>query len=63
MTINEILIIMKNRLQKLRDARINSVDNGDLENVIKIDIDIISTTITIEEITNAILQDKTNDKS
>lgn len=50
MTLNEIFTILENRLMTLKNAKINAVNGGDLENVIKIDNDIITTQITIDEI-------------
>lgn len=58
MSIDEILVILQNRLTTLRNARIVSVNNGDLENVIKIDNDIITTEITIDDIKETLNAEK-----
>jgi len=50
MTLEEVLIVMQNRVISLKTARISSVNAGDLDNVIKIDNDLITTLSSIEKI-------------
>ena len=50
MTLTEILTIMENRILALRNARVTAVNNGDLENVVKIDNDILTTALVIDEL-------------
>lgn len=50
MTLEEVLIVMQNRVISLKTARISSVNAGDLDNVIKIDNDLITTMSSIEKI-------------
>lgn len=54
MSINEVLIIMQNRLVSLRTAKISAVNSGDLENIVKIDNDLITTETSIEQISKKI---------
>lgn len=50
MTIDEVLIILQNRLITLSEARKAAVNVGDLERVVQIDGDLLSTVTTIEKI-------------
>lgn len=50
MTLEEVLTVMQNRIIALKTARISSVNAGDLDNVIKIDNDLITTLSSIEKI-------------
>jgi hypothetical protein len=48
MKIEDILIILQNRLITLTEARKSAVSAGDLERVVQIDGDLMSTVSTIE---------------
>jgi hypothetical protein len=48
MKIEDILIILQNRLITLTEARKSAVATGDLERVVQIDGDLMSTVSTIE---------------
>lgn len=48
MTLTEILKIMENRIIVLNEARKAAVINGDLEQVNKIDTDLLTTASSIE---------------
>lgn len=50
MTLNEVLNILNNRLIALNEARKTAYNNGDLDNVVKIDADLINTVSTIENL-------------
>jgi hypothetical protein len=50
MTLNEVLIILQNRLINLQETRKLTVASGNLEQVNSIDIDIETTTLSIEQI-------------
>lgn len=50
MTLNEILIILQNRLINLQETRKLAVASGNLEQVNSIDVDIETTTISISQI-------------
>jgi len=50
MQLNEILIILQNRLASLNEARKSAVAIGDLANVAKIDNDLMTTVTSIEEL-------------
>lgn len=50
MTLEEVLIVMQNRVISLKTARTSSVNSGDLDSVIKIDNDLITTMSSIEKI-------------
>jgi len=60
MTLDEVLKIMYNRVSALRNARITAVNNGDLENVLKIDNDLVTTMMSIEEL-ETLIAESTND--
>ena len=50
MKIEELLFIIQNRVITLNIARAAAVNSGDIENVIKIDGDLLSTQITIQQL-------------
>lgn len=50
MTIDEVLVILQNRLITLTEARKSAVAAGDLERVVQIDGDLLSTVTSIEKI-------------
>lgn len=50
MTLNEILSIMQNRIIALNEARRAAVNSGDLDGVVKIDSDLVTTHSSIEKI-------------
>lgn len=54
MTLNEVLVIMNNRLVTLNEARKAAVAAGDLEKVVQIDGDLITTVSSIEQLKNTI---------
>ena len=54
MTLNEILVIMQNRLLVLTEAKKNFIVNGDIKSVSDIESDILSTKQTIEQIENVL---------
>jgi hypothetical protein len=54
MTMNEILVILQNRLINLKETRKLAVASGNLEQVVSIDNDIVTTKNSIESIVNAI---------
>lgn len=54
MTLNEILIVMQNRIIALKNARLSAVNSGDIENLIIIDNDLITTETSIEQISKKI---------
>lgn len=43
MTIQEIAIVLENRIRNLRDAKIMAMGNGDLELVCKLEVDLATT--------------------
>lgn len=43
MTLEEIIIILQNRIITLSEARKRAVANGDLDGVVKIDADLLTT--------------------
>lgn len=47
MTIQELIVIMENRLINLKETRKNAVASGLIDQVIQLDADIESTTTTI----------------
>jgi hypothetical protein len=50
MTIQEILIILENRIIALTESRKNAVSSGDLPMVIKIDTDLNNTLSSVDDI-------------
>lgn len=50
MTLNEILSIMQNRIIALNEARRSAANAGDLDGVVKIDSDLVTTHSSIEKI-------------
>jgi hypothetical protein len=50
MQIDELLVVMQNRLRTLTEARKASVNLGDLERVIQIDGDLLTTATSINQI-------------
>lgn len=50
MTIQEVLVIMQNRIIHLNEARKAAVNMGDLDGVVKIDTDLVTTQGSIEKI-------------
>lgn len=54
MTLNEILIILQNRLINLQETRKLAVASGNLDQVNSIDIDIETTTVSIEQIKSSL---------
>lgn len=50
MTIDEVLVILQNRLITLTEARKAAVNVGDLERVVQIDGDLLTTVTSIEKI-------------
>jgi hypothetical protein len=54
MTLNEILVILQNRMVALTEARKGAVASGDLESVVRIDGDILTTLTSIERIATTI---------
>jgi hypothetical protein len=54
MTLHEVLVIMNNRVITLNEARKAAVAAGDLEKVIQIDGDLMSTFTTIDQLKNTI---------
>jgi hypothetical protein len=53
MTVQELLVIMQNRLLTLNEARKSAINLGDLEQVNRIDGDLITTYATVEKIQKA----------
>ena len=49
MTLNEILLIMQNRILTLNEARKAAVTAGDLERVTQIESDLLTTLTSIEQ--------------
>jgi len=54
MTITELLTIMQNRLLTLNEARKAAVLSGDLERVVQIDGDLVTTYTTVEKLHKAV---------
>ena len=54
MTLNEILVIMQNRILTLNEARKAAVTAGDIERVIQIEGDLLTTWTSVEKIKAAI---------
>lgn len=54
MTLQELLVIMQNRLLTLNEARKSAINLGDLEQVNRIDGDLITTCATVEKIQKTI---------
>jgi hypothetical protein len=54
MTLDEVLVIMNNRVITLGEARKAAVASGDLEKVIQIDGDLVTTFTTIDRLKNTI---------
>lgn len=50
MRIEELLIIMQNRLIALNEARKSALSAGDPEKVVQIDNDLLTTNISIEQL-------------
>lgn len=50
MTLNEILSIMQNRIIALNEARRSAANSGDLDGVVKIDSELVTTHSSIEKI-------------
>lgn len=50
MTVNELVVILQNRLITLAEARKSAVASGDVERVLQVDNDLLSTTMTIEQL-------------
>lgn len=50
MTLNEILQIMQNRIIALNEARKAAVNAGDLERVVQIDSDLVTTKTVIAQL-------------
>jgi len=60
MTITELLTIMQNRLLTLNEARKAAVTAGDLERVVQIDGDLVTTYTTVEKLQKAVELGLTN---
>ena len=60
MTITELLTIMQNRLLTLNEARKSAVLAGDLERVVQIDGDLVTTYTTVEKLQKAVELGLTN---
>ena len=60
MTITELLTIMQNRLLTLNEARKAAVAAGDLERVVQIDGDLVTTYTTVEKLQKAVELGLTN---
>jgi hypothetical protein len=56
MSLDEILIVLQNRVLSLRTSRVSAFNAGDLDNVIKIDTDLITTENSIERISKKITE-------
>lgn len=50
MTLQELLVIMQNRLLVLAEARKEAVNAGNLQRIIEIDGDLLTTSSTIESL-------------
>jgi hypothetical protein len=56
MKLDEIIKILENRVLTLTAARQNCVNSGDLNKINQIDVDLLSTTNTIEQLKNMLRQ-------
>lgn len=54
MRLDELLVIMQNRLLTLNEARKAAVNAGDLERVVQLDGDLLSTVTSIEQLKKTI---------
>lgn len=54
MRLDELLVIMQNRLLTLNEARKAAVNAGDLERVVQLDSDLLSTVTSIEQLKKTI---------
>jgi hypothetical protein len=54
MRLDELLVIMQNRLLTLNEARKAAVSAGDLERVVQLDGDLLSTVSSIEQLKKTI---------
>jgi hypothetical protein len=59
MSLNEVLIVMQNRILTLKTAKTSAINSGDLENVMKIDNDLITTEASIEKISKKMAESQT----
>jgi len=50
MSIEEILVILQNRIAVLNEARKHAVNSGNLDQVISVDADLLSTQTSIDQI-------------
>lgn len=50
MTIEEMMLILENRVRTLSDARAMAVNSGDLELVSKLDIDLVTTQNSLDRL-------------
>lgn len=50
MTIEEMMVILENRVRTLSDARAMAVMSGDLDQVNKIDVDLLTTTSSLDRL-------------
>lgn len=53
MTLQELITIMQNRLITLNEAKKSATAAGDLEQLVKIDGDILTTTVVIQQLINS----------
>jgi hypothetical protein len=56
MSLDEILIVLQNRVLSLKTSRASAFNAGDLENVVRIDNDLITTENSIEKISKKIAE-------
>jgi hypothetical protein len=56
MSLDEIFIVLQNRMLSLKTARASAFNAGDLESVVKIDNDLITTENSIEKISKKIAE-------
>ena len=54
MTVNELIVILQNRLVMLTEAKKAAVSNGDLERLIQLEGDLLTTINTIESLQKTI---------
>ena len=54
MTLNDVLVILQNRMINLEETRKLAVSSGSLDQVVSIDGDILSTQLSIEQIKGAL---------
>lgn len=52
MTIDFLIRILTNRLTRLREAKIQSEANGDLERIIQLDLEIVETQATLTQLSS-----------